>query len=666
MKHSPLRLVVLAALILPTALPAQDLGSVSVFVGNPNRGNSTAEAAFRARSAESRAAIGQGLTMLTGFVDYKVPLGRRWIDSANWWRTSMVASSPARTWIPVFSVGLADSVTSDPVAQMLAVGNPNDTVYGPVYQNIINGFRSSGFRTLYLRIGWEHNGEWYPWGTANADKTFNPQRAAAFVAAYRRVADIAHRTTGIRVLTVWSPNFERLTPQEVARTYPGDSYVDIIAPDMYSPVWNSIPENWDPAVTRTLSDAEWKNNLINRQHTWDYPAATRAQPTAGYGLVAMMQFALERNKPFGLGETGTDGGMSSGWYRGPEDRGDFPLYLTKRITEKMSQGLEFAYLGLWNSGSFRFTPNTRPLDLGAWTTLINTLAGADPIQAETVSVGSMRGAVKIVAGSGATGNYVPDPSRRYIRESDIGGRVSRFDANTVGDYIEYRVPVTAPGTYDIRLRVRFDYTRGMFRLHIDGRDLGVRDHFADAGYYAYLDYGTHTFSSAGTKTFRFTYTGLNARNSSGQKSLTIDSFDLTPHRHEAETLSVAAVSDGTTVLREPGMSHGSAERFDADAVGDAIEYLLPVVDAGTYAVRVGVKKFHTRGIFQLRIDGAARGVPQDLYVPHGAAQTLAELDLGNVTFTSTGNKVFRFTVTGRHAASSGYGLAIDYVALTRR
>jgi hypothetical protein len=42
------------------------------------------------------------------------------------------------------------------------------------------------------------------------------------------------------------------------------------------------------------------------------------------------------------------------------------------------------------------------------------------------------------------------------------------------------------------------------------------------------------------------------------------------------------------------------------------------------------------------------------------------VNLGNVTYQTSGNKVFRFTVTGENSASSGYGTAIDAVMLTKQ
>jgi hypothetical protein len=42
---------------------------------------------------------------------------------------------------------------------------------------------------------------------------------------------------------------------------------------------------------------------------------------------------------------------------------------------------------------------------------------------------------------------------------------------------------------------------------------------------------------------------------------------------------------------------------------------------------------------------------------------MKEFDLGNLSLNA-GNDVFKFAVTGKNAASSGYTLSCDYVKLT--
>jgi hypothetical protein len=136
--------------------------------------------------------------------------------------------------------------------------------------------------------------------------------------------------------------------------------------------------------------------------------------------------------------------------------------------------------------------------------------------------------------------------------------------------------------------------------------------------------------------------------------------------YEAESLAVSG-SSGDTVrnFADPNMSNGNGSIIDANAVGDYVTYTIPSVAAGTYDVRVGVKKYNTRGIFQLSVSGVGTGssnvgTTQDLY---SAAEDYPELDLGTWSPGSTSDKFFKFLVTGKNASSSSYGIAIDYIKL---
>ncbi len=138
--------------------------------------------------------------------------------------------------------------------------------------------------------------------------------------------------------------------------------------------------------------------------------------------------------------------------------------------------------------------------------------------------------------------------------------------------------------------------------------------------------------------------------------------------YQTESLTVAATTDTHRLVADANYSAGYGTVLDSNAVGDYVGYILPNVAAGTYDVRVGVKKFPTRGIFQLtagradNYDGTKSnvGTPQDLYI---ATQSFVELDLGNWAPGSTGDKQFRFTVTGKNAASSSDTLSFDYIRL---
>ncbi len=131
--------------------------------------------------------------------------------------------------------------------------------------------------------------------------------------------------------------------------------------------------------------------------------------------------------------------------------------------------------------------------------------------------------------------------------------------------------------------------------------------------------------------------------------------------YEAENLTLAAKSADThRIVGNSSFSNGYSTILDATAAGDFVTYTVNVPQARTYDVRVGAKLSNNRGIFQYSSNGVNHGNPVDLY---SATASYTEVDVGNTTFSSSGNKSFQFLVTGKNAASAGYTLSFDYIKL---
>src|SRR4029077_18868762 len=113
------------------------------------------------------------------------------------------------------------------------------------------------------------------------------------------------------------------------------------------------------------------------------------------------------------------------------------------------------------------------------------------------------------------------------------------------------------------------------------------------------------------------------------------------------------------VFDTPEASGGAGTYFNSDAVGNYITYTVPVANAGTYRIRVGIQTKPDKGIFQLAVNSVNLGAPQDEYYPSIAYRVR---DLGTV-YLNSGNQAFKFSVTGKNASSTGYTLAFDYIEL---
>jgi hypothetical protein len=145
-------------------------------------------------------------------------------------------------------------------------------------------------------------------------------------------------------------------------------------------------------------------------------------------------------------------------------------------------------------------------------------------------------------------------------------------------------------------------------------------------------------------------------------SWTFTSGAAKPIQYEAETAPSTGVPNAR-VFSWSEFSGGSGMVVDATQVGNYIAFVLNVPQAGTYDVKYASKLYPSRGIGRLSVGGANVGAAVDQYAATSGG-IWKEFDVGNVTFATAGSYQFKFTVTGKNASSSGYGLTFDYIKLT--
>jgi len=104
---------------------------------------------------------------------------------------------------------------------------------------------------VFIRWGYEMNGDWFDWTAARSSDT-----AAAFVAAWRRIHRIFEAAGARNATWVWAPNETALPTEswrDPRRYYPGDDVVDWVGIDGYnwgssssSSAWRSFSEIFTP------------------------------------------------------------------------------------------------------------------------------------------------------------------------------------------------------------------------------------------------------------------------------------------------------------------------------------------------------------------------------------------------------------------------------------
>jgi len=164
--------------------------------------------------------------------------------------------------------------------------------YDSYYVTLADTLVSAGAPDAVLRLGWEFNGNWYPWQVTDTTD------AANFAAYFRNIVTSMRSVPGQSFKFVWNPNAGdsfggAYTP---AQAYPGSAYVDYVGIDVYDEGWST------PATPQNA----WANQL-----------------SQSWGLDWLAGFSAAEGRPmvvpeWGIGTTSDGHGM-----------GDDPYFVTQ-------------------------------------------------------------------------------------------------------------------------------------------------------------------------------------------------------------------------------------------------------------------------------------------------------------------------------------------------
>jgi hypothetical protein len=136
--------------------------------------------------------------------------------------------------------------------------------------------------------------------------------------------------------------------------------------------------------------------------------------------------------------------------------------------------------------------------------------------------------------------------------------------------------------------------------------------------------------------------------------------------YQTHTAGIGFYSDYTVPY---SVNYGFGMRMTSTAVGDYVQLNVNVPTAGTYQLYSYNATGPGAGDFQLAIDGANQGSAVSLFeaAPAHPQNGLGykKTDMGTVTFATAGNHTFKYTVTGKNAASTGYQLYFDVIKLVK-
>ena len=260
------------------------------------------------------------------------------------------------------------------------------------------------------------------------------------------------------------------------------------------------------------------------------------------------------------------------------------------------------------------------------------------------------------------------PGDTYSTNSDSaasGGKLSIYNLNAIGDYVDLSINVPEPGLYEVLSTLKTFTSRGIYQLSIDGVPLGAPvDGYSSRAAYATFSQGITTIATAGMHDFRMTVVGQNP--SSTGETIGLDCLTLTPTSLDTITLGTQAsptASSGAT-LSTASYSNargGAYSKVDLYSLGDKAHYTFSVPETGFYFLSMRYASGPDGGQFQMDVDGTSlySAIDTDNY-----QVAITELGIGSLQL-SQGTHTLTFTAVGQSGCSTGLTIGVDAIRASR-
>jgi hypothetical protein len=231
-----------------------------------------------------------------------------YLDKTSGWAT-MDGAADVRPW-KGSGYRLVLGVPILPGTGSLASGAAGS--YDQYFTTLGRNLVSDGEANAILRLGWEFNGNWYPWYVRSSTD------AANFDKFWQHVVTTMRAVAGQQFKFLWSASANTNTSYSPSSAYPGDAYVDYVGTDNYDNFWG----------TPFTASAAWSNQL-NQQ----------------WGLNWLASFAAAHGKPIAIPEWSVE-------YRDDgHGMGDDPSFISNMAAWFVSHHVAFTDIFSFDSSS---------------------------------------------------------------------------------------------------------------------------------------------------------------------------------------------------------------------------------------------------------------------------------------------------------------------------
>ena len=198
-----------------------------------------------------------------------------YLDGSSWSTMESSAANEAAKWSSsgysmTFSIPMLPNSGAT-----LAGGAAGD--YNAYFETMAQNLVANNEGSSIVRPGWEFNGNWYPWAA-------NSSNVSQFIGFWQQLVTAMRSVSGANFKFEWCPTLGDQGIGNLANYYPGNSYVDDVAADVYDQTWSNYP-----GASGEFSDLE----------------------TESYGLNWLTSFASQQGKAVVLGEWGLGSGSGN-------------------------------------------------------------------------------------------------------------------------------------------------------------------------------------------------------------------------------------------------------------------------------------------------------------------------------------------------------------------
>ncbi len=202
----------------------------------------------------------QDLASVNAWLGRPLDMSAATIVMSGWWWGGIPKSYAVDVSFPMLSISGWDSVGATDLGQ--AASGAYDSHYIAMSQTL-----AQAGNKMFVRIGWEMNGNWYPWSIGGPAGTNNT--AANYIATFRRIVGILRTTVpGVQIefCTNWEDGPYTYSDGSNAGTpldyWPGSQYVDVVSMDIYQ----TNIGNWQKTQSGGAFDLDWLVTFAQSQN----------------------------------------------------------------------------------------------------------------------------------------------------------------------------------------------------------------------------------------------------------------------------------------------------------------------------------------------------------------------------------------------------------------